>query len=138
MDPATPIVTTSPGVPPERPAEPPSSPTLLPPTDEEEISRCAICLDTVHDLAYVDHCFHPYCFPCITAWCSVDTRCPLCQGRITALIYDIQGQFHRVLPVEQPALGDLVSVRRPEDSQIVLSIQRNRAFANDGPSTALD
>ncbi|KAK4815440.1 hypothetical protein QYF61_002829 [Mycteria americana] len=40
---------------------------------------CTICLDNVDNAAYVDVCFHAFCFDCIPQWAASRAACPLCR-----------------------------------------------------------
>ncbi|KAJ1657210.1 hypothetical protein IWQ61_003345 [Dispira simplex] len=65
--------------------------------DSHLTNLCPICLTTCTgaDTAYVDGCFHAYCFTCIQQWYRVDTQCPLCRRTMVTLIYDVQGSLYK-------------------------------------------
>ncbi|KAJ1981657.1 hypothetical protein H4R34_001979 [Dimargaris verticillata] len=79
----------------------PSSPDLPPPCSTTT-ERCAICLASPTDPAYIRGCYHKFCFACILQWCDVDARCPLCKQPVRLLIHDIQGTFHQTYAVPEP------------------------------------
>lgn len=47
---------------------------------------CSICLGEIDNAAYVEGCFHTFCFGCIRRWAASRAACPLCRQ-----------PFHRVL-----------------------------------------
>uniref|UniRef100_A0A8C5E032 RING-type E3 ubiquitin transferase n=1 Tax=Gouania willdenowi TaxID=441366 RepID=A0A8C5E032_GOUWI len=40
---------------------------------------CAICLDHLNNVAYLDCCLHRFCFPCIKEWANQKAQCPVCR-----------------------------------------------------------
>uniref|UniRef100_A0A8B9Z9C6 RING-type E3 ubiquitin transferase n=1 Tax=Buteo japonicus TaxID=224669 RepID=A0A8B9Z9C6_9AVES len=41
---------------------------------------CIICLGEINSTAYVDGCFHAFCFDCIRQWAAGRPACPLCRS----------------------------------------------------------
>jgi hypothetical protein len=64
---------------------------------------CPICLQPVDGEAYVDPCFHRFCFSCILQWSEMGAvrtgdppLCPVCKGPFLTIIHDFRGtQFKR-------------------------------------------
>ncbi|GAQ86542.1 Zinc finger RING-type domain containing protein [Klebsormidium nitens] len=74
---------------------------------------CPICLQPVDGEAYLDPCFHRFCFSCILQWSEMGVRsgvppfCPVCKGPFFTIIHDFRGtQFKRY-----EVLGGTSSVR---------------------------
>lgn len=59
---------------------------------------CPICLGQMTDPARVAPCRHTFCRECIRVWTADRLRCPMCRGRIVAIV--------RVVP---PALRDALA-----------------------------
>lgn len=61
-------------------------------TDNKELqielnTTCAICLDTINQLANLDNCSHDFCRPCIVQWSKNTNLCPLCKKEFKKIIY---------------------------------------------------
>jgi hypothetical protein len=61
-------------------------------TDNKELqielnTTCAICLDTINQLANLDNCTHDFCRPCIVQWSKNTNLCPLCKKEFKKIIY---------------------------------------------------
>ncbi|XP_065070245.1 E3 ubiquitin-protein ligase Topors-like [Rhopilema esculentum] len=58
---------------------------------------CAICLGTYKDRAFLEKCFHSFCFTCILQWSKVVHTCPLCKTPFQSLIHNITPdlQYHQ-------------------------------------------
>uniref|UniRef100_A0A8D0E6H5 RING-type E3 ubiquitin transferase n=1 Tax=Salvator merianae TaxID=96440 RepID=A0A8D0E6H5_SALMN len=41
-------------------------------------SRCPICLERIRNVAFLNPCFHRFCFVCILEWSERKAECPLC------------------------------------------------------------
>lgn len=52
--------------------------------------RCPICLDTVDNAAYVDICFHVFCFGCIQEWAAMTAACPLCRWPFNRILHTVR------------------------------------------------
>ncbi|GMH13171.1 hypothetical protein Nepgr_015012 [Nepenthes gracilis] len=62
---------------------------------------CPICLSPVSQDAYLDRCFHKYCYSCIVRWMKViasrpsrqaySLKCPLCKTENFSVIYGYDG-----------------------------------------------
>ncbi|KAH7439888.1 hypothetical protein KP509_04G080200 [Ceratopteris richardii] len=60
---------------------------------------CPICLNPITDAAFLDPCFHTFCFHCILQWAEMvfahpstegetHLECPLCKRRSSSIIYN--------------------------------------------------
>ena len=67
----------------------PSKNTKTTQNTDEGCDSCPICLCPFEARAYVEGCYHSFCFYCILQWSQVTPSCPLCKGRIEALIFDV-------------------------------------------------
>lgn len=74
---------------------------------------CPICLQPVDGEAYLDPCFHRFCFSCILQWSEMGVRrgapplCPVCKGPFFTIIHDFRGTQFKKYDV----LGGTSSVR---------------------------
>ncbi|XP_042488442.1 uncharacterized protein LOC122068642 [Macadamia integrifolia] len=65
------------------------------------LNPCPICLGPVKQEAYLDGCFHKFCFNCIAEWAKLLTSrhpqlqsfvtCPICKGDNFSIIYGFDG-----------------------------------------------
>lgn len=63
---------------------------------------CPICLEPLHQEAYLDQCFHTFCYPCIIYWSNVlkkkspvhlsSVKCPLCKTDNHSIIHNFDGE----------------------------------------------
>ncbi|XWS47903.1 hypothetical protein CRYUN_Cryun13aG0025900 [Craigia yunnanensis] len=56
--------------------------------DDSDAERCGICLSESGRRAIrgkIDSCGHFFCFVCILEWAKVESRCPMCKRRFTAI-----------------------------------------------------
>ncbi|XVF49892.1 hypothetical protein PTKIN_Ptkin04bG0052400 [Pterospermum kingtungense] len=56
--------------------------------DDSDTERCGICLSEDGRRAIrgkIDSCSHFFCFVCIMEWAKVESRCPFCKRRFTAI-----------------------------------------------------
>ena len=59
----------------------------------EDDSKCPICLCPLESPAFMDKCFHVFCFTCILQWTTViPGQCPLCKQTSTSLIYNVRSE----------------------------------------------
>ncbi|KYQ89607.1 RING zinc finger-containing protein [Tieghemostelium lacteum] len=58
--------------------------------NEEEPLTCAICLEKIDNLTFLDVCFHYYCYICILQWSELNPKCPLCKSIFHSLIYQVK------------------------------------------------
>ncbi|XP_011078696.1 uncharacterized protein LOC105162393 [Sesamum indicum] len=57
--------------------------------ENESADCCGICLSEAGDAGvsrgYIDSCNHYFCFVCIMEWAKVESKCPLCKRRFSAI-----------------------------------------------------
>ena len=51
---------------------------------------CSICLGQMDDAAYVDGCFHAFCFGCIRRWAATRAACPLCRQPFDRVLHTVR------------------------------------------------
>ncbi|KAH7679558.1 Zinc finger RING/FYVE/PHD-type protein [Dioscorea alata] len=64
-----------------------------------ELDPCPICLNPLVQEAYLDRCFHVFCYPCIVYWTRLVTekqslssiKCPLCKTENLSIIHGYTG-----------------------------------------------
>ncbi|KAJ6840126.1 tripartite motif-containing protein 40-like [Iris pallida] len=64
---------------------------------------CPICLEPITQEAYLDQCYHAFCYPCIFYWSQVLTKrqsqvlssikCPLCKTDNLSIVHGFNGEF---------------------------------------------
>ncbi|KAM4564190.1 uncharacterized protein V3H82_013211 isoform 2-T2 [Fundulus diaphanus] len=86
------------------PAPSSSAPSASPPTtssggarpavaaEASPDSKCPICLDRFNNLAYLDHCLHRFCFPCIQEWSHNKAECPLCKQPFASILHSVRAE----------------------------------------------
>ena len=53
--------------------------------------RCPICLEDYDDKAFIDACFHAFCFGCIVKAVETTTgRCPMCKATFDTVIHNVR------------------------------------------------
>eukprot|EP00981_Chlorochromonas_danica_P004715 scaffold954_cov173-Ochromonas_danica.AAC.1 len=63
----------------------------------DEVRRCPICLSTIYDPVTIISCHHSFCYDCINAWFSHQTKCPLCNSRHIDFLRNAQpDDFRRI------------------------------------------
>ncbi|XP_061664685.1 E3 ubiquitin-protein ligase Topors-like [Syngnathoides biaculeatus] len=55
-------------------------------------SKCPICLDRFNNMAYLDHCLHRFCFPCIQEWSHNKAECPLCKQPFASILHSVRAE----------------------------------------------
>ncbi|XP_068657934.1 uncharacterized protein [Aristolochia californica] len=63
---------------------------------------CPICLDSIKQEAYLDRCFHKFCYTCICQWVKLASSkdfgsrayvlCPVCKRENFSIIHDSDGE----------------------------------------------
>lgn len=48
-------------------------------------SECGICHDVSDVRGVLDSCEHTFCYPCISKWSSIESRCPYCRVRFSVI-----------------------------------------------------
>ncbi|XP_050769558.1 E3 ubiquitin-protein ligase Topors-like [Gymnogyps californianus] len=51
---------------------------------------CPICLDNMDNAAYIDVCFHAFCFDCIRQWAAMRAACPLCRWPFNRILHTVR------------------------------------------------
>lgn len=53
--------------------------------------RCPICLEDYKDKAFIDACFHAFCFGCVVKAVEVTSgRCPMCKTTFDTVIHNVR------------------------------------------------
>ncbi|KAJ3424598.1 topoisomerase i-binding arginine/serine-rich a-related [Anaeramoeba flamelloides] len=52
--------------------------------------KCPICKEPMNNMARLNCCSHTYCFDCISNWCQINAKCPLCQLPISDLLTKVE------------------------------------------------
>ncbi|KAJ0981549.1 hypothetical protein J5N97_009804 [Dioscorea zingiberensis] len=68
-------------------------------TTKSELDPCPICLNPVEQVAYLDRCFHVFCYSCISYWSRLvmgkqllsSFKCPLCKTENFSIIHGYTG-----------------------------------------------
>ncbi|KAF7240002.1 E3 ubiquitin-protein ligase Topors [Varanus komodoensis] len=66
-------------------------------------SRCPICLERIRNVAFLNPCFHRFCFACILEWSDRKAECPLCKQRFNSFFHTIRSDTdfeEYVIPLE--------------------------------------
>ncbi|XP_015681775.1 E3 ubiquitin-protein ligase Topors [Protobothrops mucrosquamatus] len=82
-------------------------------TMPEEISpdsKCPICLDLFENVAYLDRCWHRFCFRCVLEWSKNKAECPLCKQPFRSIVHSMRSaddyKVHSVRPSEMEAFAN--------------------------------
>lgn len=70
--------------------------------DHQAPEPCSICLEPMKEEAYLDRCFHSFCYRCIVYWSNVvakkhsqiqsSLKCPLCKTENFSIVHDFNGE----------------------------------------------
>ncbi|ONK55176.1 uncharacterized protein A4U43_UnF6780 [Asparagus officinalis] len=70
--------------------------------DHKGPDPCPICLEPVKEEAYLDRCFHSFCYRCIVQWSNVvskkhsqaksSMKCPLCMTENFSIVHGFNGE----------------------------------------------
>lgn len=55
--------------------------------DTSPDSKCPICLDNFENVAYLNRCYHRFCFRCVQEWSKNKAECPLCKQPFNSIIH---------------------------------------------------
>lgn len=58
--------------------------------DAEADHSCIICLGEINNTAYVDGCFHAFCFDCIRQWAARTPACPFCRRCFDRILHMVR------------------------------------------------
>ncbi|KAK9408093.1 E3 ubiquitin-protein ligase Topors [Crotalus adamanteus] len=82
-------------------------------TMPEEISpdsKCPICLDLFENVAYLDRCWHRFCFRCVLEWSKNKAECPLCKQPFRSIVHSMRSaddyKVHSVRPSEMETFAN--------------------------------
>ncbi|CAH3190405.1 unnamed protein product [Porites evermanni] len=73
----------------DRDQNPSSSTTTSGRTSPKDIT-CSVCLSEYENKAFVDKCFHAFCYFCILQWSEIVQTCPLCKSSFTSIIHSVK------------------------------------------------
>lgn len=59
-------------------------------TDSSPDSKCPICLDSFENVAYLNRCYHRFCFRCVQEWSKNKAECPLCKQPFRSIIHSMR------------------------------------------------
>ncbi|XP_060093157.1 E3 ubiquitin-protein ligase Topors [Heteronotia binoei] len=59
-------------------------------TDSSPDSKCPICLDRFENVAYLNRCYHRFCFRCVLEWSKNKAECPLCKQPFRSIIHSMR------------------------------------------------
>lgn len=77
-------------------------------TDGPSDSRCPICLERIRNMAFLNPCFHRFCFVCILEWSERKAECPLCKQHFQSFFHTIRSDTdfeEYIVPVENVSYG---------------------------------
>ncbi|XP_053145736.1 E3 ubiquitin-protein ligase Topors-like [Hemicordylus capensis] len=77
-------------------------------TDGPSDSRCPICLERIRNVAFLNPCFHRFCFVCILEWSDRKAECPLCKQRFHSFFHTIRSDTdfeEYIIPFENASYG---------------------------------
>lgn len=70
--------------------------------------RCPICLERIRNMAFLNPCFHRFCFACILEWSDRKAECPLCKQRFQSFFHSIRSDTdfeEYIVPSENVSYG---------------------------------
>nr|XP_028568885.1 E3 ubiquitin-protein ligase Topors-like [Podarcis muralis] len=77
-------------------------------TDGPSDSRCPICLERIRNVAFLNPCFHRFCFVCILEWSERKAECPLCKQHFHSFFHTINSDTdfeEYIIPFENASYG---------------------------------
>ncbi|XP_061474805.1 E3 ubiquitin-protein ligase Topors-like [Rhineura floridana] len=77
-------------------------------TDGPSDSRCPICLERITNVAFLNPCFHRFCFVCILEWSERKAECPLCKQHFNSFFHTIRSDTdfeEYIIPFENASFG---------------------------------
>ncbi|XP_042310845.1 E3 ubiquitin-protein ligase Topors-like [Sceloporus undulatus] len=90
-------------------------------SDGPSDSRCPICLERIRNVAFLNPCFHRFCFACILEWSDRKAECPLCKQNFHSFFHTIRSdtEFEEYIVPSENASCDICGERpttaeRPE------------------------
>uniref|UniRef100_A0A8C8B4I5 E3 ubiquitin-protein ligase Topors n=1 Tax=Otus sunia TaxID=257818 RepID=A0A8C8B4I5_9STRI len=58
--------------------------------EAEADGLCPICLKGMFNAAYINTCFHTFCFGCIRRWAAMTAVCPLCRQPFSRILHTVR------------------------------------------------
>ncbi|KAJ3614199.1 hypothetical protein NHX12_017774 [Muraenolepis orangiensis] len=78
-------------------------------------SKCPICLDSFHNMSYLELCLHKFCFRCIREWSKNKAECPLCKQPFNSIYHSIKSdqdfKKYDLRPTDNGSFGSFGGVR---------------------------
>ncbi|XP_028910713.1 E3 ubiquitin-protein ligase Topors [Ornithorhynchus anatinus] len=71
--------------------------------------KCPICLDGFENMAYLDLCFHRFCFRCVQEWSKNKAECPLCKQPFHSIFHSVRAEDDFKEYVLRPTQNDSFS-----------------------------
>ncbi|XP_007433431.1 E3 ubiquitin-protein ligase Topors [Python bivittatus] len=62
------------------------------PAEASPDSKCPICLDKFENVAYLDRCWHRFCFRCVLEWSKNKAECPLCKQPFHSIVHSMRSE----------------------------------------------
>ncbi|CAL8466684.1 g6220 [Coccomyxa elongata] len=91
---------------------------------------CGICHDdNLLEVGELDSCDHSFCFPCISKWAEIESRCPFCKARFTTLTHKLLGDTLRSEDEDTAAGG---SGEQGKVLQVLHVPERNQRVETEG------
>ncbi|XP_048360139.1 E3 ubiquitin-protein ligase Topors [Sphaerodactylus townsendi] len=79
-------------------------------TDSSPDSKCPICLDSFENVAFLNRCYHRFCFRCVQEWSKNKAECPLCKQPFRSIIHSMRSdddfKEYIVRPSESGSFGN--------------------------------
>nr|XP_020660706.1 E3 ubiquitin-protein ligase Topors-like [Pogona vitticeps] len=73
------------------------------PMETVKHAKCAICLERIQDMTYLNPCKHRFCFDCVQTWSKKKAVCPLCKQHFHSFYHAVRGKgasYGYVLPLK--------------------------------------
>ncbi|XP_053151806.1 E3 ubiquitin-protein ligase Topors isoform X2 [Hemicordylus capensis] len=74
--------------------------------DASPDSKCPICLDKFENVAYLDSCWHRFCFRCVQEWSKNKAECPLCKQPFQSILHSMRSEDHYEIYIVRPSEAD--------------------------------
>ncbi|KAJ7335351.1 hypothetical protein JRQ81_013292 [Phrynocephalus forsythii] len=78
------------------------------PMDTIKHSKCAICLERIQDVTYLNPCKHRFCFDCVQTWSRKKVVCPVCKQHFHSFFHSVGGKgapYEYLLPLKDSPLS---------------------------------
>uniref|UniRef100_A0A8B9MSI4 RING-type E3 ubiquitin transferase n=1 Tax=Accipiter nisus TaxID=211598 RepID=A0A8B9MSI4_9AVES len=87
---------------------------------------CIICLGEINNTAYVDGCFHAFCFNCIRRWAARRPACPFCRRRFDRILHTVTGDDYQEYMVGSSRYRQTIPARERMRSSLPEHIYNKR------------